>query len=84
MPLFPVRWLLQDRFDSRQRAGELDNPVLVLMAERDRVIPSIRSERLIEAFKAGQVHRQVIAGADHNNIGLAPAYRQALGNFFAN
>ena len=83
MPWFPVRWLLQDRFDSRQRAGELDNPVLVLMAERDRVIPSIRSERLIEAFKAGQVRSQVIAGADHNNIGLAPAYRQALGNFFA-
>jgi len=83
MPLFPVRWLLRDRFDSQQRVGGLDNPVLVLVAEQDRVIPPLRARALADAFKPGLVQSRIIEGADHNSIGLFPAYQQALMGFFA-
>jgi pimeloyl-ACP methyl ester carboxylesterase len=84
MPLFPVRWLLLDRYDSRQRAGGLNNTVLLLLAERDRVIPRQRSLALMEAFKPGLVEQGIIAGADHNDIGLARDYRHSLERYFRN
>ena len=47
-PLFPVRWLLKDRFESDKYAPLIKAPILVLLAEHDAVIPSSSSQRLLQ------------------------------------
>ena len=82
MPLFPVKWMLRDRFDSIGRAGRLDMPTLVLMAENDRVIPPQHSRRLVEALREDRVFTAVIPGVDHNSIGAVSSYWVSLREFF--
>ena len=45
-PIFPVRWLIRDRFRSDQRIGALKVPLLVLHGERDDVIAVAFGRRL--------------------------------------
>jgi hypothetical protein len=81
MPLFPVKWLLRDRFDSAARAGKLSVQMLVLIAEADQVIPRPHSERLLAALPQAATASEVIMGADHNSIGAVAAYWRRLRNF---
>ena len=82
MPFFPVRWLLKDRYDAAGLAARLTSPSLVLMAERDQVIPRRHSEKLVEAFDPQVVTAVVVQGADHNTIGMVRAYWDSLTAFF--
>jgi pimeloyl-ACP methyl ester carboxylesterase len=77
-PIFPVRWLLQDRFDSARHAPAVTAPTLLLAAEHDEVIPAQSTARLAASFRPGVSRLEVIAGAGHNTISLSPAYAQAL------
>jgi hypothetical protein len=81
LSLFPVSLLLKDRYDSLSLAARIGVPVLVLLAEQDRVIPRAHSERLLTAFAKGLVEVKVIAGASHDSIGAAAEYHAALHAF---
>jgi pimeloyl-ACP methyl ester carboxylesterase len=81
MPIFPVKWLLKDRFDSARLAGKLVNPTLALLAENDRVIPRARSEQLVAAFQPRIVTAVTIPHADHNTIGMLASYWESLKRF---
>ncbi len=81
MPIFPVKLMLKDRYESWRLAGDLKNPTLALLAEYDQVIPRASSERLIAAFEPGQVTVVVVPRADHNSIGMMPEYQSALAAF---
>jgi len=83
MPVFPTRWLLQDRFDSLARVPAVSSPVLVVVAEEDGVIPGIHSDALIEAFPPAQLSVTRIAGADHNTVHLLPPYEESLKAFLS-
>jgi pimeloyl-ACP methyl ester carboxylesterase len=80
-PLVPVSWLLRDTFDSVGKAAKVRAPVLVLLAERDQVIPRAHSERLATAFAPGRVEMRAIAGTDHDSIGASPEYHSTLAAF---
>jgi uncharacterized protein len=80
-PIAPVAWLLRDTFDSFGKAAKVRAPVLVLLAEHDRVIPRARTERLVTAFRPGQAEVRTIAGTDHDSIASSPDYRSALAAF---
>lgn len=80
-PLFPVRWLMTDRFESVKLAPKIRVPTLVLRAQRDFVVPRESTERLVAAFAAGVVTQMEIAGADHNSIGAMPQYQDAVRGF---
>lgn len=67
-PIFPVKWLLKDSFDSVSRAGSITNPVLMLMAENDNVIPLKHSQNLMQAFPSVLVESHIIKGTGHNDI----------------
>jgi pimeloyl-ACP methyl ester carboxylesterase len=67
-PIFPVKWLIKDPFDSISRAGSLTNSILVLLAEHDKVIPLEHSQRLINALERAQVESHMVAGTQHNDI----------------
>ena len=79
--LLPVELLLKDRYDSASRAAEVTAPVLVVIAERDEIVPRARSQALVEAFAAEQVRVSVIPGARHNTLDAQPAYLEAVSAF---
>jgi pimeloyl-ACP methyl ester carboxylesterase len=76
--LFPVRWLIQDRFDAAARAPQVRAPTTVIIAERDEVIRRARSDALVSRFAPGVAQVVVIAGAGHNTLDGRPDYEAAL------
>jgi pimeloyl-ACP methyl ester carboxylesterase len=80
--IFPVRWLLVDKYESWRYVPGIRAPVLILRAEHDELIPAASTETLRERFPAGQVQAVVIP-ADHNSILDEPLYVHALAAFDA-
>ncbi|MFV2030856.1 MAG: alpha/beta hydrolase [Gammaproteobacteria bacterium] len=80
-PIFPVRYLLKDRFDSVKYAPEITAPVLILTAELDRVVPKKHAEILRDRLTGTEPGYRTIAGASHNNVTDFPGYREAIKNF---
>jgi len=73
-PYFPVRWLLQDKFESWRYASQITAPTLVLAAEQDEVIPRASTESLFKQFRDGVAALKVIRGTSHNTISESPEY----------
>ena len=82
-PVFPVRWLLIDKYESWRYVPGITAPVLILQAESDEVIPAASTQRLQSRFPAGQAQLVMVPGASHNTIGDAPLYVRALAAFDA-
>jgi pimeloyl-ACP methyl ester carboxylesterase len=82
-PLFPIRYLIKDRFDSASRAEGIRIPVLIASAEHDREIPLTHTLALRERFQQASIVYLQIAGAAHNDIIDYPQYRKAVEEFIA-
>jgi pimeloyl-ACP methyl ester carboxylesterase len=80
-PLFPVRWLIKDRFDSASRAADISIPVLIASAELDRVIALEHTLALRQRFSRARLVYQQIKGAAHNDIIDFPQYRELVESF---
>lgn len=80
-PIFPVRWLIKDRFDSVALAAEIEVPVLITSAEFDREIRLEHTLALKRSFTRATIDYRMIAGAAHNNIVDFPDYRDAVKSF---
>jgi pimeloyl-ACP methyl ester carboxylesterase len=65
-PWLPVSWLLRDRYDSAAHLASLGLPVLVAVAERDRIVPARFGTALYEALP-GPKRLDVVRAADHND-----------------
>lgn len=79
-PIFPVKWLLRDRFESWRYAARITMPTLLIAAEDDEVIPRSSTQRLYEHFAKGVAELKVIPGVGHNSISDSPEYFKLLGN----
>jgi pimeloyl-ACP methyl ester carboxylesterase len=77
-PVFPVRWLLRDRYDSARHAPQIDAPTLLIAAEHDEVIPREHAEALAARFRAGLATLRVVDGVGHNDISQSPEYMRLL------
>jgi pimeloyl-ACP methyl ester carboxylesterase len=78
--IFPVRWIVKDRFESAGHLRGYEGPVMVIRAGRDQVIPAASTGRLISAL--GRPPQVVdLPKADHNTIGTDPGFEQALAQF---
>lgn len=77
-PYLPVRWLLQDKFESWRYASQVAVPTLVIAAEHDEVIPRERTESLYSHFRRGVASLRVVAGTGHNTISESPEYLALL------
>lgn len=73
-PIFPVRWLLKDHFDSLSRVNKVTEPVLVMLAETDRLVPHSHTQKLSSAFPSDQVEIKEIAHTNHYNIVNSETY----------
>ncbi|MGX4642875.1 alpha/beta hydrolase [Massilia sp. SYSU DXS3249] len=77
-PVFPVRWLLRDRYDSGKYAPEVKAPTLIVAAEQDEIIPAASTRLLLSRFADGVATMKVINGVGHNAISETAAYVPAL------
>lgn len=80
LPYLPVNWLLKHRFDSLQRAGQLSQPWLAIIAGRDEIIPTENSLNLINQWQ-GNTQTVLIEIATHNDINVYPEYWESIRNF---
>ena len=68
-PFLPVRYLLEDRFAVVDAIRRVTSPVLVIVGDRDRIVPVALSRRVYESITATK-ELVVVAGADHNDHAL--------------
>jgi pimeloyl-ACP methyl ester carboxylesterase len=78
-PMFPVQWLIKDKYESWRYAPQVHCPVLVVEAQADEIIPARSTERLLTTFNPAPQLLRVQAG--HDSIMRAPAAAQALSAF---
>lgn len=74
-PVFPVRWVVRDRFDSAAKIAAVRAPVLVMHGERDRVVPPALGRRLLDTAREPK-QGLFVPAAGHNDLydfGVAPA-----------
>lgn len=77
-PLFPVRWLLLDRFESSRYAAQVSAPTLVIAAEHDEIVPHASTRSLVNRFRSGVAAVRIVPGAGHNTISERPEYLALL------
>lgn len=82
LPLLPAELLLRSRFDTVGRAARLPLPVLVLIAERDDVVPPSQGHRVYDTLP-GPKERWVVPGARHNDTYIVggSAYLERVTSF---
>lgn len=74
----PIKWLLQDKYESWRFAPQISVPTTIIAAERDSVIPMVSTLSLRSHFRAGIASFTVISNAGHNDILQHPDYVPAL------
>mgnify|MGYP001157851789 CR=1 FL=1 len=77
-PMFPVKWLIRDRYESWRYAPLIDVPTLLVVAEHDEIIPRASTEALYARFRPGIARLRVIPDTGHNTISATPMYVAAL------
>lgn len=77
-PMFPVKWLLQDRYESWRYASAIKVPTTFVVAEHDEIIPRSSSDDLYARFTPGIASLQIVPDAGHNTLSDDPLYVQAL------
>jgi uncharacterized protein len=77
-PMFPVRYLLTDKFESWRYAPRVAVPTTLVAAENDEVIPRASSQQLLGRFRPGIARYVVVAQAGHNTISNQADYLKAL------
>ncbi|MEO0532331.1 MAG: alpha/beta fold hydrolase [Cyanobacteria bacterium P01_A01_bin.123] len=65
--LFPIDWLLTQRFESIDRVPQLTLPILFIHGDSDTTIPAAMSQSLYQATSANK-ELWIVADADHNNV----------------
>lgn len=77
-PIFPVKWLLKDKFESWKYAEHISIPTLLLAAGQDEVIPRASTEKLYGHFAKGVASLKVIPAVGHNSISDSPEYLKLM------
>jgi hypothetical protein len=65
-PWLPVRWMLRDDYDTRDKLARFDRPVVIAVAEQDRIVPAALGTALHAALP-GPKHLLSIARSGHND-----------------
>lgn len=83
LPFLPTSWLLRHPFDLRQEAEHFSVPVLMLIAEQDKVIPMDDSLATYAAINS-EKQQHIIKGVGHNNLFANPEALTVLQTAIAN
>jgi uncharacterized protein len=81
-PIFPVDWLLNERYESANALREFRKPLLIVHGGRDDIVPEVSTRRLIDALKQPpEIVR--VENADHNDISNYPEVGTTLSAFLS-
>lgn len=69
-PFFPIRFFLRDTYDSEAALRNYRGPVVVLVAERDTLVPPALGRRLYETY-AGPKQFRMDGGRTHNELRIS-------------
>ena len=72
-PIFPVKWLMFDRFRSDLAIGDVHIPILIVHGDEDDVVPIRLARRLFELANEPKKFMQV-SGGKHLVLGLAEVF----------
>ena len=65
-PWLPVKWLLRDRYDNATHLASFGRPVVVVIAQRDSIVPPRFGEALYNS-RAEPRHLMMVKAAEHND-----------------
>jgi len=82
-PLYPVSLLLDEVYDSVDRVKDIKAKTLIILAEKDNVIPRESTQRLIDAFDPKQLKVIVIKNRGHIDISSDKRYYKSVQDFIA-
>ena len=80
-PLFPISLLLKDTFDSQSRAPLIKVPTFIVVAEKDQLIPTENTLRLVRAFNPKLLNVKAFKDAGHDDVSHKAEYHELLANF---
>ena len=80
LPWLPVRWLMQNRYDSLARIERYDGPLLASHGTADRVVPFEHGRRLFDAAPSERKQFITHTGGGHNDP-QPPSYYGQLQEF---
>lgn len=79
--LYPASLFISQKYLSIERVDKISAPTLVLIAERDNIIPYKHSATLVAAFPVEQIRVEILPGTGHNNISDGPDYFELVRGF---
>ena len=82
-PYLPVNLLLKHPFDSIKLIDRKNIPTLILVAEKDEIVPSSSTNRLIDQIRDNK-KSVIIKNATHNDIQYYPLYWKEIKDFLYN
>ena len=85
-PIFPVRWLVKDRYRTIDRIGGIDMPLIWIHGSEDQLIPFAMGQRLFDAAKHPKTAFPIGNGG-HNDLwdsGIDQIIRDATIRLVAN
>jgi len=80
-PLYPASLLLKDTYDSIANVKDIKAKTFIVIAQNDKVIPLIHTQRLIKAFKKEQLTVSVIKNRGHMDISDDKRYYKIMQDF---
>jgi uncharacterized protein len=83
--IFPIDWLLLDRFDSMAHIGRINVPLLIMHGSKDSVIPARSAHALFDAAKEPKEYAEFQHGGHNDlfNFGALEHVRQFLAKHLA-
>lgn len=80
-PIFPVKLMMTDPYNSAQRVQNITAPTLIIKAENDEVIPAESTDDLVKHFCLITPQVATVHNATHNDIQLYTGYHILLRDF---
>jgi esterase/lipase len=80
-PIYPVSFLLHDKYDSKSRVKNIRAKTFIVIAEDDSVILRERTQKLIDAFDPAQLEVTIIKNRGHIDISSDAKYYKIMQDF---
>ncbi len=80
-PIFPVKLMMTDPYNSAQRVQDITAPTLIIKAENDEVIPAESTDNLVTHFTLTTPQVATVHNATHNDIQIYQRYHILLRDF---
>lgn len=80
-PIFPMSFLLHDKYDSVSRVKDIKAKTLIVIAQNDNVITREHTQNLIDAFKTAQLQVMTIKNRGHIDISSDAKYYKIMQKF---